>query len=56
MLLGKIIHQIMVFPLLFSSYSPYLCTIKKLIAAPSSLFYQENKKKCSNNPLKRKSL
>ena len=32
----------------------YLCTIKKLIAAPSSLFNQENKKKCSNNPLKRK--
>lgn len=26
------------FPFAFFSYSPYLCTIKKLIAAPSSLF------------------
>ena len=26
------------FPLVVFSYSPYLCTIKKLIAAPSSLF------------------
>jgi hypothetical protein len=26
------------FPLAIFSYSPYLCTIKKLIAAPSSLF------------------
>jgi hypothetical protein len=26
------------FPLAIFNYSPYLCTIKKLIAAPSSLF------------------
>ena len=28
------------FPFAFFSYSLYLCTIKKLIAAPSSLFKQ----------------